>query len=240
MSKIIVAVRVRNEQARIERFCRAYAHADMILVADGGSVDNTVALAKQFHNVTVRDFPGRTPLANGYWRNNDSDHANFLFDWADEYDYDWIIYDDCDCVPNYLVRQNYRNIFDTTTDNVVMITRMYFWGKVQHFPEMAMPDKVNYEPTLYAWRKEVKLRTINVPPAYDFQIRDGIRITNFPAQEKVMKLFPPYCLLHYSWEDANYVQTKILNYRDSGLIPTFCSPLEFAGHLEPIEEWMVE
>lgn len=242
MSKIIVTVRARDESHNIEKFCLSYADADKILVADGGSMDNTVELAKQFPNVEVREFTERTPMQNGLWRNNDSHHANFLFDWADEYDYDWLIYDDCDCIPNYLLRQDYRKIMEETTDNVIMVTRIYFWGTVHHFPDMAKPgvDHTQYEPTLFAWRKEVKLRTINIPPAYDFQIRDGIRITNFQAQDKVLNLFPPYALLHYSWIDPERVKYKVWNYVASGLIPGFASPLEFAGHLELLEEWMVE
>ena len=36
------------------------------------------------------------------------------------------------------------------------------------------------------------------------------------------------------------VEYKIKNYRDSGFIPSYVNPLQFAGHKEPILDWMHE
>lgn len=239
--KIVVLVRTRDEEHRIEKFCRAYAGADRILVADGGSVDNTVQLAKQFPNVEVREFGERVQLNGQHWRNNDSDHTNFLIKWSKEYNPDWVIFDDCDCIPNYILRRFYREVLETTSEDYVMVTRIYFWGKNQHFPHMAKPDKEHskWEASLWAWRGNQDFWTVNVPPAYTFRIGDkAIADLHFDAKTK--DLMPPFALLHYSWDDPERVDKKIQTYRDSGLIPNMLHPLEFAGPLESLEYWMSE
>jgi len=235
---IIVTVRTRDEQRNIERFCQSYSGADKILVADGGSIDNTVELAKQFPNVEVREFTERTPMQNGLWRNNDSRHANFLFDWAEEYNPDWIIYDDCDCVPNFLLRDAYRDFMQETTADIIMVTRLYLWGTEHHFPDLAKPgvDHLYYEPSLYAWRGNQKLRTVNVPPAYTFRLGDR-DIADFRKDANTLELYPPLCLLHMTWIDPDVANFKVWNYRASGLIPTMLHPLEFGGALELLPEW---
>ena len=58
--KIVVIVRTKNEGLNMGRFCTNYRDcADLILVADGGSEDHTVDIAKCFANVKVRDFTER-------------------------------------------------------------------------------------------------------------------------------------------------------------------------------------
>jgi hypothetical protein len=107
---IIVCVRTRDEAHRIGQFCEAYKDADKILVADGGSLDDTVSIANTFSNVKVLHYKKRVQLKHGLWRNNDSDHANFLFKHAYRYNPSWIIFDDCDIRPNHLLKKNYRTI----------------------------------------------------------------------------------------------------------------------------------
>ena len=236
-------MRVRNEQDRIGKFCEAYKRADKILVADGGSEDNTIEIAKSFPNVEVRNFTGRTELENGYWRNNDSDHANFLFDWAREENPDWIIYDDCDCRPNKELKQDYRKILEEATQDYIMAVRIYVWGtEGRHFPNMAKPGEgnANWEASLYGWRGNLKLKTVNVPPAYTFRVGSH-DIADFRHEEGgALELFPPYCLLHYSWDDADNVKEKVKEYHESGLIPGMQHPLKFGGPLEKLPEWAVE
>src|SRR5690349_6931588 len=102
--KICVAVRVRDEERNIERFCANYAWADSILIADGGSQDKTKELALQYPNVKIRDFHEQVLMKHKMVRNPHGQHLNFLIDWAFAEDgADWIIMDDADCFPNYMV-----------------------------------------------------------------------------------------------------------------------------------------
>jgi hypothetical protein len=237
---IVVCVRTLNEALRIGRFCYAYKDADKILVADGGSVDGTPMIAGSFPNVDVQNYTKRIELRGGYWRNPDSDHANYLFEWASSFHPDWIIYDDCDCRPNHLLRKNYRWLFEHTDCDFVLAVRLYLWGTKQHFPNLAKPEKnhINWEPSIWAWRGNLDFHTVDVPPAYTFRIGEH-HITDF-AKENSLYLMPPFSLLHYSWDDPRRVELKIKCYRESGFIPLQKHPLDFGGPLEELPKWAIE
>jgi glycosyltransferase involved in cell wall biosynthesis len=238
--KIAVLVRTLNESGRIGKFCTAYKDADAILVADGGSTDDTIDIARKFENVQIRNFTERTQLQNGYWRNPDSAHINFLIDWAHSLDFDWLIEDDCDCRPNYLLKKDYRKIFEAPGIDIVMAPRFYLWLETKHFPHLVrpFPDHIEYTPSLWAWRSSLDLRTIPNPPALDFSI-NGKFVTTFDVVPN-LKLYPPYALLHHSWETIEQVNAKHEGYRNSGLIPNQLSPIEFGGPLEDLEWYMKE
>ena len=238
---IIVIVRARDEEHRIAKFCESYKTADMILVADGGSVDNTVAIAETFPNVVVRHYPCRTKMKKGFWRNNDSDHVNWLINWTKEYDPAWIILDDMDCRPNYLLKKYYRAILNGTDCDFVMVTRFYLWGTDQHFPHMAKPEARHkfHEPSLWAWRGDVDFWTIDVPPAFTFRIGE-LEVKDLHFDAKTLDLFPPYALLHLSWDNPDRVEKKIHVYRESGLIPGMLHPLDMGGPLEPLPDVLRE
>ncbi len=234
--KIVVAVRTRDESRRIGAFCAAYAWADSIIVADGGSADETISIAAGFPNVILRAFGERTPLKRGHWRNNDSAHINHLIRCAQEVSADWIVFDDCDCRPNYRLREEGRAILEGCEADVVMAVRVYLWGLDEHFPLMAKPAG-DWEAGLWAWRPSLDLWTVDVPPAWGFRIGSHLLSGEFPNP---VRLMPPYCLLHYSWDDPSRVEQKVKTYRDSGLIPGQLHPLEFAGPLEPLPDWARE
>jgi glycosyltransferase involved in cell wall biosynthesis len=236
-------VRTRDEERNIGPFCEAYQEiADKILVADGGSEDNTIKIASSFANVEIRNFPERTPLARGHWRNNDSDHVNFLISWAKEYEADWIIHDDCDSRPNYLLRRHTREILAQVEQNVVMVVRVYLWGQDQHFPNMTKlkpVEKFNYMTSLWAWRPHTNLWTFDKPPAYTLMIGDEIA-GDLHDSTSVFDLMPPYCLVHHTWDDQERTLEKIRVYRESGLIPNQSHPLNYAGPVESLPGWARE
>jgi len=237
---IIVTVRTRDEAHRIGQFCIAYKNADKILVADGGSLDDTVSIAKTFKNVEVRNYYKRVQLKNGLWRNNDSQHANFLFRWAYAYKPDWVIYDDCDIRPNYLLREDYRSILERTDKDVILAVRVYLWGTCKYFPALSSPlGEVKGQGSLWAWRGNQDLYTVDVPPAYTFRIGKK-HIKDFREDTECLELTYPYCLLHYSWDDPERVEKKIKYYRESGFIPNMRHPKDFGGKILPLEEWMRE
>jgi hypothetical protein len=237
---IIVTVRTRDEAHRIGQFCEAYKDADKILVADGGSKDDTVAIANTFPNVKVLHFKERVQLKKRLWRNNDSDHANFLFEYAYKYNPDWVIFDDCDIRPNKLLRESYRSILSQTDAEVVMAVRVYLWGTKEYFPALSSPlGEPDGQGSLWAWRGNLDLWTVDVPPAFTF--RTGNKdITEFRTDTNCLELLFPFCLLHYSWDDPDRVNAKVTYYRESGFIPGMRHPLEMGGKRMPLEDFMYE
>lgn len=239
--KIAVVTRTRNEAHRIGQFCRAYTWADHVLVSDGGSEDDTVAIASLFPNVLLRPFHERVQLRRGYWRNNDSQHVNHVIACANELKPDWIILDDCDCRPNRLLKRNARTILEEAKADFVFAVRLFVWEKGQHFPWMAKPAAGHqmWEASLWAWRGSVDFWTVDVPPAYNFRIGDRA-IADLHVDSTVLDLLPPLALLHFSWDDPQRVEKKLQVYRESGFIPGQLHPLDYGGPLEPLPEWAVE
>jgi glycosyltransferase involved in cell wall biosynthesis len=237
---IIVTVRTRDEEHRIGQFCEAYKDADKILVADGGSVDDTIEIAKSYPNVELRHYKKRVKLRGGHWRNNDSDHSNFLFEWAYSFEPDWIIFDDCDIRPNRLLRENYRTILNQFNGEVVLAVRVYLWGTKQYFPLLSSPlGEEKGQGSLWAWRGNLDLWTVDAFPHFTFRLGDD-PIKEFRTDTECLELVYPFCLLHYSWDDSERVENKIKEHRESGSIPNMSHPIMFGGKLKPLEEFMFE
>jgi glycosyltransferase involved in cell wall biosynthesis len=237
---IIVTVRTLNESHRIGEFCNSHKDADKILVADGGSSDDTVSIANTFPNVKVLHYKKRVQLEKGLWRNPDGPHANFLFKHAYRYNPDWVIFDDCDIRPNKLLRENYRTILEQTDAETVMAVRVYLWGTKEYFPALSSPlGEELGQGSLWAWRGDLDLWTVNVPPAFTFRTGD-LDITEFRTDTKCLELQFPFCLLHYSWDNPDRVNAKVTYYRASGFIPGMRHPLEMGGKRRPLEDWMYE
>lgn len=232
--KIVTIVRTRDEARNIERFCEHYQWVDAVLVADGGSLDDTVSLAQKYKNVKVRNFPIKVPMENGLWRNPHGAHINFLSHWARfEENADWIIFDDCDCVPNYLLVDKGRELLEQTDKDYVYAVRVYLWGEDRHFPNMAQPHgRGKWEPSIWAWRASTRLHFREDHPEYlqEMTIR--------PPEDRKLNLLPPYCLIHRPWPTEEFTNQKIDFYRNSGQIRGMRHPLDFAGPLEPLPDFV--
>lgn len=237
--KIIATVRTRNEENNIERFCRSYLDsglADAVYVADGGSEDATVEIAESIDGVTVREFEERVEMDNGLWRNPHGKHINFLIDWAFDDGADWIVFDDCDCVPNYVLKKYGRAFFFAGQFEFIYVTRIYFYGPDKHCPVMAQPrGKGIWEPSLWAWSKKSGLRAREKDPTKHEFVRKKI-----PAKGERYQLYPPYALLHRGWPDQETIDRKLKFYRESGQHPTMLHPNEFAGEKDDLLDWMRE
>lgn len=235
--KIIATVRTRNEEENIERFCQSYQWADKILVADGGSRDKTKELALKYPNVEVRDYDVYIQMDNGIVRNPHGSHLNFLVDWAFiEEGADWVIQDDCDCFPNRFVKENARTLLESTDKRYVYITRLYLYQDKGHFPALAKPHGNDYVPGIWAWHRSTHLRfrADRVSKEESHQ-----ELSFIPNEADILKLMPPYALLHCPWQNDDMVERKLAFYRLSGEIKGMKHPLEFGGEIEPLPEWAV-
>ena len=237
--KIVVAVRTRNEEENIARFCQGYQWADKILVADGGSRDKTKEIASGFPNVSVRDYDVYVEMDNGIKRNPHGSHLNFLIDWAFiGEEADWIIVDDADCFPNRFVKEGARQIMESASEDFIYITRLYLWKKQGHFPDLAKPNESpDYVPSIWAWRRGagMKFRADRVNREESHQ-----ELVFIPSDDRILKLMPPYALLHCPWQTDEMVEKKLAFYRLSGQIKNMLHPLQFGGDIEFLSEWAKE
>lgn len=234
--KIIAAVRTMNEEENIARFCRSYLWADKVIVADGGSSDETVKIAKKFPNVSVREYPVYVEMSSGHRRNPHGSHINFLIDWAFlEEKADWVIFDDCDCFPNTHVKAGMRDIMESTDKKYIYVTRLYLWKNEGHFPSLAKPSG-DWTPSLYAWKNGTKLRF-----RADRVSREETHqeLTFNPPESEKLNLMPPYALAHCPWQNDKMIEKKLNFYRESGQIPNMKHPTEFGGKIEPLPEWAI-
>ena len=237
--KITVITRALNEEHRINEFCMAYTDCFKIIIADGGSTDNTVKMAERFHNVEVIHFTERRELQNGYWRNPDSRHVNFAIEYANKYKPDWIILDDIDCFPNFNLKRDYRKILEDTNKSFVQVTRLYLYGLDKHLPGLAQPIKRGkWEPSMWAWRGNLDFWTIEEFPHYSLRVGDK-KIPYAGFDDEKLDLLPPYCLLHYTWDKEERVEKKLKHHRE-GLGIGMNHPLQMGSELEDLPGWAKE
>jgi glycosyltransferase involved in cell wall biosynthesis len=226
--KIVLALNVLNEEKNIARILHSYNDlVDETIVVDGGSTDYTMDIALSFSRVDVKVYPALSEVRDGIFLNNITRHVEYICKWAEEIDADWIIYDDCDCVPNYLVKENCRNILETSTFDTVFIPRVYIYGKDKHFPNMVMRDG-KYTPSLWAWRTSFDMK-------FDESIRH-LSINNLPDENNRLNLYPPYCLLHYFAPDEETIQKK-MDMQRKLVGHEVQHPLQLGGELEDLPEW---
>ncbi len=238
MTKIVVATRTRNEEENIGLFCRQHDFADLILVADGGSEDNTITIAELFSNVMVRDFTEVVELKGGHTRNPDWKHINFLIEWAEEEGADWIQFEDCDTNPNYLLSRDARMIMEFAEAPVIKAVQMFLWENNQYFPDMGHPNKApTWQAGIWAWKPELGLRAWGAMPHYHFKNGKADVMYDF-TKEASIDLMPPYCRLHSCWEDPVAAKAHAKMYVESGLIKEVDFPTEFAGIPVEREDWI--
>ncbi len=233
--KVISTCRSRNDENIIGRFCKAYQEiADVILIADGGSEDDTVKVAESFPKVKVIHFEEQMPVRGGHEINPQGRHVNFIFDHAIALGADWITFDDSDCVPNYLLQQTARRLMKDVEEYALFLRRVYFWGSDLIFPKLHEPNT-----SLWAFKPSAGIRADEA---------DSWHLTMaWRSQPNLINLRPvsrhidfPYCLLHYSWPTPEEAQEKVRWYRESGVQPTCIHPLHWAGPTEPAAWFMSE
>lgn len=223
MANLIVIVRVRDEERNIGTFCEQYSFADRILVADSGSVDRTKEIASGFPKVEIRDFTQKIDR-NGFMDVPEASHTTFLIDWAKEYSPDWIISDDADCHPNYLLKEKALEFFDQADvagHPQININRLYIYKGSQYFPDMNLAGT-----SLWAW----KPNQVNIWVDGDMS---HLSYHGFLGNHFDIPL--PYCLLHHSWPDDSVIAMKMARWKARG--ESRREPPTFGGGLMALPDW---
>jgi len=225
--RVISLVRTRDEERNIARFCRAHSWADLILVADGGSVDDTVSIAKTFPNVKVREFTEIVYGDNDTWRNPEGKHINFLIDWANREGCDWMTLEDCDSFPTRTLQEECKQVFETADangDKCIKLQRVYLYGENQWF----MKNQTNIN---WAWKPETGIFVDETDPW-------GIITKNVP--EHGYTLYPPLAILHDFAPTPEIGQSKIDFYNATGKMATLPSIPQIFGELGERLDWMTD
>lgn len=227
--KIVVAVRCYNESKNIARFMQGYDFADEIIVSDGGSTDDSVSILETYSKVRLFHFPEQETINGETW-NPDAPHMNFVLDIAKEYNPDWLIFDDMDCVPNLELKINWRWVFEekALVWQQINVFRLYLWGDNKYFPHMNRNFDSNYR-SLWAWRPN----RINIHADKDIKHGTLVGING----ETAIGLDIPMCLLHKSYGPET-IDAKLKRYNALGL--PMLHPLETNGELADLPEWAVE
>lgn len=228
--KISVITRTLNEEYHIRRHCTSYTWASHILIADGGSTDRTVEIARDFINVKVAPFSSKKQMDKGLWRNPEAEHINFLIEWAEDLKSDWIVFADCDEYPNYELTNSCRRILELLDNDFVRVVRAYVYLEHLWFKNLSYFGG-DWQPSLYAWRASKKLRAVNSDMAFEFP---GVP----SGKDKYFDILPPLCVVHNAWPTQELLERKLSFYRESGQIPGMKHPVEFGGPLELLPDWM--
>lgn len=227
---IVVAVRCYNEERNIERFLRGYSFADKIVISDGGSTDKSLEIINRLKNdypIDLHHFEIFEVVDGVRW-NPDAPHMNFVLDKAKEQNPDWLIFDDMDDVPNYILRNHARNLFENCDKAQINVFRLYMWGNTEFFPKMNNYFDTDYR-SLWAWKP--KILDIHADPAVKHGTIVGITGDNY-------KVDLPMCLLHKSWIPET-IDAKVDKYNRIGLPMNHPVDGTF-GQREPLPEFARE
>jgi hypothetical protein len=227
---IIAVCRTLNEERNIERFCTEYSKiVDRIMICDGGSEDNTINLTRQFSKVVVVPFEKRVKkkdlAGNKAWRNPHGEHINFMIDWARKEGAEWIIFDDCDSVPNKYLKESGPPEFGSSL-GVLKVRRLYLYKEGSYFPQLS-----NAGLGLWAWRANVNVRASEEDPWKHHM--------DIPKSAAEGLIDEPRCLLHYSFPDDEEIERKAAFYRIAKDMEMDWHPRIFGGPITTLPEWAV-
>jgi len=225
--RLVTIARAKNEAENIAEFIQSYSWVDRVVIVDGGSEDDTAAIARDC-GADIFYFDEQVER-NGVFRNPHGKHWNKAIDLAETVlKADYIIHDDVDCTPNTLLREHGRKIFQDTRKPFIYATRVYLYKDRGYASKMSHSD-VGWEQSLWAWKANRGFRFDETDPfVHTFQEPEGTDI---------WRIKPPAALLHKPWPTDEAINRKRDFY--SKIYDRETShPLDFCGEIKPLESWM--
>lgn len=226
--KIVTIARTLNEAHNIRTFCKQYGFSDLIILSDGGSTDGTIEIAKKIKGVKIiEDYHERIPMGSRYYT-NEPKQINYLVQEAIGHGADWIIYDDLDCYPNRILKDNARDFIeeaDSKSFGLIEIYRLYIYKKTQYFPQL---NEAGH--SQWAWnpkRVKVVCREEN-PEQPNWE-------QHWPSVARIYRLEHPFVLLHHFADTDEQIKYKMDWYEEKGT--PILHPLESCGRLEVLPKY---
>lgn len=198
---LVVAARILNESELLPVFLENYSFADYIILADGGSTDNSKKIAKSFKKAEVfwYDFPVKVPGKNGGWRNPEGQHVKFALEHAESFNPDWIWFTEIDAIPNLNFQRDIRFILqqaDFSEHDLVNSWLCYVApGSKEHYPSTMLG--VGYT----AWKSN-KWTVTNIDDPFEGQ--GSLQISG----DKPLDLGKEYSRIHLTFESEELVTKK--------------------------------
>lgn len=228
--KIVVIVRIYNEQHNLPAFIDAYDWADTILIQDDWSDDDEYlyGLPKK---CKVSYYTGERIERPELTRAKQHIQLNSLIRWAEHLEADWIISDDCDSLPNVALIRDGRKILESCKRQFIYTTKFHLYKDKGYFPNLSNIEG-KWQHALWAWKTE----------SY-FRFKDaGDRPQNFdrPEENNILRLpIPPYVMLHRPWYDDDIIKDKQIRYTSIyGDEYKNFNPLHFGGTLKELPKWV--
>ena len=222
---VIVVCRTRNEERNIERFCTEYAKiVDKILISDGGSEDNTIEIADSMPKTIVESY-GERVHKKGVWRNPHGLHINHMIRRAREEGADWILFDDCDSVPNASMKKTILDVFKMPDIQIIKMVRLYLYKDEGHFEKMSGAGF-----GVWGWRRDTNVSASEDDP--------WVHHMDYDRDVKAIEIPKPNCLLHFFCPDEEEITRKHEFYKLAKSEST-AHPTAFGGTVVPLPEWAV-
>lgn len=189
-----VTTRWFNEERFARRFLANWHIADEIIIADGGSTDNSRAILTADSRVRWFDFLEKVPGRNGGERNPEGRHINFVLSQAKG---EWIAHTEADAWPFIGLSAVLRTIL-LQTEAPAIFSWLYYMGPTctYHYPRLLQG------PGTTAWR-----RSLNLGCDPDSLFEPALHIPR-EIEEAALKLPKELARAHMTYESEDWIAYK--------------------------------
>lgn len=217
------------EEKTIEQFLDSHSFCDVIYVGLCQTSDKTWDILCRYPNVKTKLFTYVTDIGYNNWTAHEGKYYQFLNQWSQEEDLDFVLFDDADHIVNPALQRDARRLIEKSNAPFAYTLLMYVWGTEYYFPELnpCCPQERLWGWNPHKWQPDINPDhplTVEIRNQPDRDIENGLV---FPH--------PPYTLLHYSWLTEEDTRRKMAFNHARGVPQQH--PLLSCGRLEPIPEW---